>query len=188
MHACTCIHVWCKSAPLAILQLCFMCIRTAVDGCAVILLHRERRSVTDRLTAGRAFLSCHSSLGGGTWNKRTGLQERSSYPLKQLAALWNTLTCFTPPPPHLHHKHHHATPSPHPFFGPFRIIKSYYFSIFVMTLQCISTLDLKYDLLSVQSFPVCLSCGLLCCRSGRGFIMPKRKMEIAYSKMWRSHL
>lgn len=58
--------------------LCFMCVRTAVDGCAVILLHREQRSVTDRLTAGRAFLNCHSGLSAGArGTKRAPLQERS---------------------------------------------------------------------------------------------------------------
>jgi len=58
IHACTCIHMCCWAAPPASQQLCFMCRRTAVDGCAVILLHRVRRSVTKRLTAGRVFLSC----------------------------------------------------------------------------------------------------------------------------------
>lgn len=41
-------------------------------------LHRERRSVTDRLTAGRALLNRHSSLSvGAHGTKRAPLQERS---------------------------------------------------------------------------------------------------------------
>lgn len=61
------------------------------------------------------------SVGGGTWNKRAGLQERSPYPLKQLAALWNTLTDPTSPP-NMHHKHRHAASSPHPLLGHFQMI------------------------------------------------------------------
>lgn len=49
--------VCCKSAPPVIQYLRFMCIRAAVDACAVISLHREQRSVADRLTAGRVFSS-----------------------------------------------------------------------------------------------------------------------------------
>lgn len=77
---------------------CFMCIRTAVDGCAVILLHRERRSVTDRLTAGRAFLNCHSSLlVGAHGTKHAPLQE-----------------CFPPPPETLRSKPPQPSPQTPP--------------------------------------------------------------------------
>lgn len=55
VHACVHVHP-CVVRVGTIQPFCFMCIRrTAVDGCAVILLHRERRSATDRLTAGKAF-------------------------------------------------------------------------------------------------------------------------------------
>ena len=47
-----------------------MCIRTVVEGSAIILLHRERRSVTNRLNSRRGLFKLpQQSVGGCTWNK-----------------------------------------------------------------------------------------------------------------------
>lgn len=170
MHASPCIHACCKPALLAVQKLSFMCVRTAVDGCAVILLHRERRSVPDSQTAGRAFLSCQRSLlGWGDMNQAHWIPGVLPQSLKQLAALWNTLTQPTSPS-NLQHKHTQSTPT------------------FRASFKC-CVLSVLWWMCSVcfTSF-LSLGSGLLCSRSGRGFIMPKRRMETAFSKMWRSHL
>lgn len=101
-------HAWVRVQPCVrpvrtIQPFCFMCIRTVADDGAVILLHRERRSLSDRLTAGLAFSSQRSgSAGGWTWNKRARLQERCHlWPikgargsLKLFAPVWtHQLTC-----------------------------------------------------------------------------------------------
>lgn len=84
----------------AIRTFCFMCMRTVADDSAVILLHRERRSLSDRLTAGVAFSSHHSrSAGGWTWNKpgRTATSDPfqvTGDSLKLIAPTWpHQLSC-----------------------------------------------------------------------------------------------
>lgn len=138
-----------------------MCIRTAVDSCAVISLHRERRSVTDRLTAGRAFLNCHSSLSvGAHGTKHAPLQECSPQTLRS-----------KPPQPMLQ-----TQPSCSWSIRHFPAGLLFYFLFFddddndderLQTVLCVS-----------QFLFGCLNC-----RSGRGFITPKRRTEIAFSKM-----
>lgn len=125
-------------------------------SCAVISPHRAQRSIPDSLTAGRVFLICGWEGVDMKRARWTPVALALSIKVSRRSLTCSVFTtCCTQT-------------------GHFQLFTFHFFQSYVVKLTSPSA----YCVLQRVRRPV-----VLCSRSGRGFIMPKRRMETTFSKM-----